>query len=467
MRDSVLTQKQQPEWEIVRPVKGCDRTRASSLARPLPMCAAALFAAVVLLPAPALAQSAKSKDSIAAALDELQPASSGGPDALTASAAVPVGGGGDWSTKAVLEAGDTLAELLASFGVSRREVHAAVHAMADIFSPRRIRAGQEISLLLEPEEDNSERKRLLGLRMRPNVEQDLEVRRDGDRYVAQAIRRQLFPSLNAVEGEIRRSLFADASEHDIPPTTLASMIRAFSFDVDFQRELQPGDRFELLFETLHELDGRLAKPGDLLYAQLVLSGKRHGIYRFTPKSGITDYFTADGHSVRRSLLRTPIDGARISSGYGMRRHPILGYSKMHKGVDFAAPKGTPVFAAGDGIVETAGRNGGYGKYVRIRHSGSYKTAYAHLSRYGRGIKAGTRVKQGQVIGYVGSTGRSTGPHLHYEVLSGKKQVNPRSLKLPAGERLKGKDLARFQQERERIDVLRERHRPQGTVLAVR
>ena len=244
------------------------------------------------------------------------------------------------------------------------------------------------------------------------------------------------------------------------------MIRAFSFDVDFQRELQPGDRFALLYETLHEHDGQLAKPGDLLYAELVLSGKPIGIYRFTPESGITDYFTADGRSVRKSLLRTPIDGARISSGYGMRRHPILGYSKMHRGVDFAAPTGTPIYAAGHGTVEKAARFGGYGKYVRIRHNGSYKTAYAHLSRYGRGIKAGARVKQGQVIGYVGSTGRSTGPHLHYEVISNGKQVNPRSIKLPAGERLKGADLKAFQEARERIDALRERHRPQSTIVAV-
>lgn len=371
----------------------------------------------------------------------------------------------DWSTTAVLESGDTLAGLLASFGVSHREVHAAVEAMDDIFSPRRLRAGQEISLMLEPADGDGQR--LLGLKMRPNVEQDVEVLFDGDGYVAQAIPRQLFPSLNAVDGEINRSLFADASALEIPPATLAAMIRAFSFDVDFQRELQPGDRFALLFETLHEHDGQLAKPGDLLYAELVLSGKPIGIYRFTPESGFTDYFTADGRSVRKSLLRTPIDGARISSGYGMRRHPILGYSKMHRGVDFAAPTGTPIYAAGNGVVEKARRNGGYGNYVRIRHNGTYKTAYAHLSRYGRGIKAGARVKQGQVIGYVGSTGRSTGPHLHYEVISNGKQVNPRSIKLPAGERLKGADLKAFEEARERIDALRERHRPQSTIVAVR
>ncbi len=425
----------------------------------------AVMAVLALASLPALSHATEelATDSVTG-LADLQPASAGQPDELSPADLADVGSD-DWSATAVLEAGDTLAGLLAGFGVSHREVHAVVNAMADIFSPRHLRAGQEISLMLEPAE--GEGQRLLGLKMRPNVEQDVEVRRDGDGYVAQAIRRQLFPSLNAVDGEINRSLFADASALDIPPATLAAMIRAFSFDVDFQRELQPGDRFALLYETLHESDGQLAKSGDLLYAELVLSGKPIGIYRFTPKSGITDYFTADGRSVRKSLLRTPIDGARISSGYGMRRHPILGYSKMHRGVDFAAPTGTPIYAAGHGVVEKAARFGGYGKYVRIRHNGSYKTAYAHLSRYGRGVKAGARVKQGQVIGYVGSTGRSTGPHLHYEVISNGKQVNPRSIKLPAGERLKDADLRAFEEAREEIDALRERHRPHSTVIAVR
>ncbi len=425
-----------------------------------------LMAALMLASLPALAHAMEepASDSVAG-LADLQPASPGQHDVSPAELADV--GSDDWSATAVLESGDTLAGLLASFGVSHREVHAVVNAMSDIFSPRQLRAGQEISLMLEPAEGDGDGQRLLGLKMRPNVEQDVEVRRNGDGYVAQAIQRQLFPSLNAVDGEISRSLFADASALEIPPATLAAMIRAFSFDVDFQRELQPGDRFALLYETLHERDGQLAKPGDLLYAELVLSGKPIGIYRFTPKSGFTDYFTADGRSVRKSLLRTPIDGARISSGYGMRRHPILGYSKMHRGVDFAAPTGTPIYAAGHGTVEKAARFGSYGKYVRIRHNGSYKTAYAHLSRYGRGIKSGARVKQGQVIGYVGSTGRSTGPHLHYEVISNGKQVNPRSIKLPAGERLKGADLRAFQEAREEIDALRERHRPHSTVIAVR
>ena len=181
----------------------------------------------------------------------------------------------------------------------------------------------------------------------------------------------------------------------------------------------------------------------MLFAALTLSGQRRELTRFTPSSGKTDYFDQKGRSVRKTLMRTPIDGARLSSGFGMRRHPILGYSRMHRGVDFAAPKGTPIYAAGDGVVERAGRNGGYGKYIRLRHNGSYKTAYAHLSGYAKGVKRGRRVRQGQIIGYVGSTGQSTGPHLHYEVMVNGKQVNPRKIKLPSGEKLKGADLEAF------------------------
>jgi len=185
-----------------------------------------------------------------------------------------------------------------------------------------------------------------------------------------------------------------------------------------------------------------------------LRDHRIEVYRFTPSDGRTDYFKPNGESIRRALLRTPIDGARISSGFGMRKHPILGYSRMHKGIDFAAPTGTPIFAAGDGVITQIGRNGGYGNYIRIRHNSRYSTAYAHISRFAKGIRKGSRVRQGQVIAYVGSTGRSTGPHLHYEVLVEGKQTNPRSIKLPTGQILEGEDLKAFQAAKTEIDRLR-------------
>ncbi len=235
---------------------------------------------------------------------------------------------------------------------------------------------------------------------------------------------------------------------------LIQLIRIFSFDLDFQRDIQPGDQFEVLYDAKLEEDGSLAKSGDVLYAAMTLSGKRTELYGYTPKSGVSDFFDAKGHSVRKTLMRTPVDGARLTSGFGIRVHPILGYTRLHKGNDFAAPRGTPVYAAGDGTIRTAGRKGSLGNYVRIRHNATYETAYAHMDRIAKGIRPGTRVKQGQVIGYVGSTGRSTGAHLHYEVLVNGTQVNPTKVKLASGEKLKGTDLEQFTDQSAEIDALR-------------
>ncbi|MEE3095102.1 MAG: peptidoglycan DD-metalloendopeptidase family protein, partial [Pseudomonadota bacterium] len=242
---------------------------------------------------------------------------------------------------------------------------------------------------------------------------------------------------------IDTSLYVAGVNAGLRQATLAKLIQAFSFDVDFQRDIRRGDAFNVMYEEYRDEDGAVVKSGDILVAELTSSGKTSRLYRFETKDGFTDFYDAKGQSVRKALLRTPIDGARISSSYGMRRHPILGYNKMHKGLDFAARRGTPIFAAGNGLVEYAGRNGGYGKYVRIRHNSTFKTAYAHMHRYGKGIRKGRRVKQGQIIGYVGSTGRSTGPHLHYEVHKNGRQVNPRSIKLPSGRKLKGRELRTF------------------------
>ena len=248
--------------------------------------------------------------------------------------------------------------------------------------------------------------------------------------------RQLQRVALGAEGRIDNNLSTAARDAGLPMSVLVEMIRIFSFDVDFQRELQSGDSFEVLYEALFEDDGSLAKTDGVLYASLTLSGERLDMYNFTPQSGHDDFFDRKGQSVRKTLMRTPIDGARLSSRFGMRKHPVLGYSRQHKGVDFAAPRGTPIYAAGDGVIESAGRNGGYGKYLRIRHNSTYKTAYGHMTRIAKGMRRGKRVRQGQIIGYVGSTGRSTGPHLHYEVLRSGRQVNPLKIKLPSGEKLK-------------------------------
>ena len=368
--------------------------------------------------------------------------------------------------------GDTLMAMLVTAGVARREAHEAIEAAREFYDPRGLRPGQEIRVTLAmgaatgADESGADTRRLLALSLQPNVEQELRVTRDADDgFVAETITRQLLRVAMNAEGRIDNNLSTAARDAGLPMPVLVEMIRIFSFDVDFQRELQPGDSFEVLYEALFEEDGSLAKTDGVLYASLTLSGERLDMYNFTPQSGHDDFFDRKGQSVRKTLMRTPIDGARLSSRFGMRKHPVLGYTRQHKGVDFAAPRGTPIYAAGDGVIESAGRNGGYGKYLSIRHNSTYKTAYGHMTRIAKGMRRGKRVRQGQIIGYVGSTGRSTGPHLHYEVLRGGRQVNPLKIKLPSGEKLKAADLESFQRHRADIDAQRRRVRDSDALIA--
>jgi len=345
--------------------------------------------------------------------------------------------------------GDTLAKLLSREGIGAEESHAAIAALRKHYDPRDLRSGQEVGLVLAPPAAGGG---LLGLTLSAAIDRDLAVTRGNDGgFDAREIKRNLRRDPTTAAGSIEDSLYLAARRAGMPPAILIEMIRAFSYDVDFQRDIHPGDGFEALYETVRYEDGAFAKHGRLLYAAMTLGGKKIGIYRYTPRDGIADFFHENGHSVRKALLRTPVDGARLTSRFGKRRHPILGYNRMHRGVDFGAARGTPIMAAGDGVVDRASRYGAYGKYIRIRHNSTYSTAYAHLNGYARGIRAGKRVKQGQIIGYVGSTGRSTGPHLHYEVLRGNHQVNPLSVKLPTGEKLKGEELARFRTARAELD----------------
>ena len=337
--------------------------------------------------------------------------------------------------------GDTLMALLTEAGVPAADANRAIRAMAKIYKPRRIKPGQRILLILQPQTQKAPQ--LLSLTFSESVERDVAVRRTKDGYHAETVLRPLHHRTTQAAGRIDSSLYVAGVDAGLPQSTLAELIQIFSFDIDFQRDIRRGDTFDLLFDEYSDDSGHVVKSGDILLAQMVLSGKPIRLYRYETRDGRVDYYDAKGKSVRKALLRTPIDGARISSGFGKRRHPILGYTRMHKGLDFAARRGTPIYAAGDGVIEYAGRNGGYGKYVRIRHNGIYKTAYAHMNRFGRGIRKGRRVRQGQVIGYVGSTGRSTGPHLHYEVHKSGRQVNPRSVKLPSGRKLQGRELAAF------------------------
>ena len=342
-----------------------------------------------------------------------------------------------------LKSGNTLSGLLISAGLRRTEAADVVGAFSDAFDPRRIRAGQKISLefLADPNTDHSE---FVGLEYEPTNREIVLLERLGDGFIASKKEKVLSLNTHQANGVINDSLYMAGVRAGLPVPVLIDLIHAYSWDVDFQRDIRKGDAFSILYEVMQDTDGTTVAYGDVLYAEINLSGTSLPIYRYTTTDGTTDYFDDKGRSAKKTLMRTPIDGARLSSSFGNRKHPILGYNKMHKGVDFAAPRGTPIYAAGDGVVDYAGWNGGYGKYVRIRHNGEYSTAYAHMKAIKKGVGKGKRVRQGQVIGYLGSTGRSTGPHLHYEILKNKKQVNPMKVKMPSGLKLEGAEFARFQ-----------------------
>lgn len=337
--------------------------------------------------------------------------------------------------------GDTLMQVLIDAEVPQPNAHEAINALRAVYDPRRMKSGQPIEVLFDRTEGDG---KFVGFAFQPAVERSVSVSFDGVRFQAAEVAKKLERRPIAARGEINSSLFESGRQAGVPMAVLAALIRNYSYDVDFQRDIQPGDQFEILYEQIVTEDGEVASgAGDILYASLTLSGKKKAIYRYEDSQGVAEYFNALGESVRKALLRTPIDGARLSSGFGMRRHPVLGYGKMHKGIDFAAPTGTPIYAAGAGVVDEAGPKGSYGNYIRIRHNNQISTAYAHMSRFGTGMRRGTRVSQGDVIGYVGTTGRSTGPHLHYEMLKGGKQVNPLSVDMPTGRNLDGKELKRF------------------------
>ena len=249
--------------------------------------------------------------------------------------------------------------------------------------------------------------------------------------------------VNSLKFTISSSLYQDGIKAGLPLAVLAEAIRLYSFDIDFQRDIKKDTIFEILYETLINVKRNTIEYGDIEYINLKIENKDLEYFIFFTEDGYIDYFDREGKNVKKSLLKTPIDGARLSSNFGMRKHPISGYNKLHKGVDFAAPIGTPVYAGGNGVVEFVGRNGGYGKYIRIRHNNEYKTAYAHLSGYNKKIYKGARVNQGEIIGFVGNTGNSTGPHLHYEIIYQNKQINPMKLKLPSGKVLEGSELEKF------------------------
>jgi murein DD-endopeptidase MepM/ murein hydrolase activator NlpD len=357
-----------------------------------------------------------------------------------------------------VERGDTLSAILAEAGVAEEDIATILASVKKVYDPSAIKPGRRLTLTLgrvAPKPGAPKKTVLLSLKLRPTIEREIVVeRRDDGAYESAEIVKTLTEKTDRVQGVINGSLYQTAMNAGVPEGAIQELIRIYSYDVDFQRDIQAGDKFEVLFTRYYDDQGVPVKLGTVLHATLTLQGERKPLYRFTDPDGqTTDYYTAQGGNGKRMLMKTPIDGARLSSGFGMRRHPILGFNKLHKGTDFAAPTGTPIMASGNGVVEVAGVAGGYGNYVRIRHNETYKTAYAHMVRFARGIKTGSKVRQGQIIGYVGTTGRSTGPHLHYEVLANNKHVDSQSVKLPTGTLLTGKDMAAFKAEKERLDDL--------------
>lgn len=340
--------------------------------------------------------------------------------------------------------GDTLLDMLVANRVQNTEAHQVVKALASKFNPENLKVGQRISVTLERHEKLGDAAAVKELAIKlPNLSTiELQRLQNGGFNVAATEDNTKAKTFRGF-GKVRSSILQAGAQGGIPASAMQEVIKAFSYDVDFQREIHPGDTIEVLIDRKSEKNGSYTTAGGTVrYAALTLRGKKQEIFRFKNSFGEYAWFDGKGNSIKKSLLRTPLDAARITSGFGMRTHPIMGYSKMHRGVDFGAPTGTPIMAAGDGVVTYRGWKGGYGNFVTIKHNEKYTTAYGHISRFGA-IAVGGRIKQGQVIAYVGSTGNSTGPHLHYEVLENSAQVNPVSKQFNMAAGLSGKSLAAF------------------------
>ncbi|MBI1329187.1 MAG: peptidoglycan DD-metalloendopeptidase family protein [Alphaproteobacteria bacterium] len=376
-----------------------------------------------------------------------------------------------------MDSGDTLVGALTDAGVTGDDANAAVVALAKIYNLRTLRAGQSFEISVKQvdtpsvqitytpanaAQDNQDDDgnnaapalgQLLSMKFSPTVDHEITLTRNPDGgFVADDVQKELTERHHHAGAKIDSSLYLAAMQAGIPADVVVEMIHMFSYEVDFQRDIHPGDSFEVLYNYYYTPEGLAAKEGEIAYAAMTLHGQKIALYRFQPNdSEPADYFNAKGQSAKSMLMKTPVDGARISSGFGMRFHPVLGYSRMHKGIDFAVPIGTPVMAAGSGTIAFAGRKSGYGNYVKVQMPNGYATAYGHLSRFAAGIRQGTHVRQGQIIAYSGNTGMSTGPHLHYEIVINGNQVNPLKVKVATGRKLNGKDLKTFMATRAGID----------------
>ena len=347
--------------------------------------------------------------------------------------------------------GENLQQLLTRAGASQADASAALASIGSVYNPRRLETGDSISVFFT-RADGATKLEGVAFRSEPGASVTAS-RTEGGAFISRQVQMPVSFEIARISQPVEQGLYATARRYGATDREIDALAEAFAYDVDFQRDVRPGDHFELVFERFYDDEGNTVRTGDMLFIALESRRGRREFYSFlAPGDAQPTWYDADGDSARRFLMKTPVNGSRLSSGFGMRLHPVLGYSAMHRGVDFAAPVGAPILAAGDGTVERAGPFSTYGNYVKIRHANGYETAYAHMSRVA--VAAGARVRQGQIIGYVGETGRATGPHLHYEVMKNGDQINPMALQVPNGRNLTGRALELFQIERARIDTIR-------------
>ena len=349
-----------------------------------------------------------------------------------------------------IKSGDSLQRILLKEGIPQSEINKIYSQIVKKFDLKKIQQGQDLKVILNK---NNNQTSISRLSFQLDSLSTVHLYSSQNDYAVKIIKKNLEKVNFLAQGAIQNSLYGSASKVGVDPEIIIEFARIFGFEIDFQRDIRENDEYKIFYERYEDDDKEVQKNGNILFAYMKNNGKEISLYRFTDQKKITGYFTADGKSIEKALMKTPINGARLSSVFGFRRHPILGYNKLHQGTDFAAPRGTPIMASGSGTIEKASWFGAYGKYVRIRHNSTYKTAYAHLSGFGKGIKSGSRVQQGQIIGYVGSTGRSTGPHLHYEVLINNKRVNSQKLNLPSGKNLTGVEKQDFENIKKSFDKL--------------
>ena len=349
-----------------------------------------------------------------------------------------------------VEIGETFDGILESYSISKKEIEILKKNLSKKINLDRLITNQKIFLIIDQSE-NSIKEFIFQV---SNKERIVLTKNLNDQVFDQkVILTKLKKKINYSENIILQSLYKSALEQEIPPNIIIEFARVYGFQVDFQRDIRKKDKFQIMYEVFVDEKKKIIETGNILFANLILSGEDNSLYYFD-KQGSIGHYDKNGKSIQKALMKTPINGARLSSPFGMRKHPIDGFNKMHKGTDFAAPSGTPIMASGSGTIKKAGWCGGGGNCVVIKHNSTYQTIYAHMSKFAKGIRNGVRVKQGQTIGYVGSTGKSTGPHLHYEVLINGKRVNSQTLKLPSGKILKGNERKIFETKKIKLNVLK-------------